>query len=121
MYTALQCATLAFLFRFDLSIIGPDWKHRYRTHIWAVIATLCHLQGAILAPLLFWPSFDWRNRDRFRDRQAMIQYTSVTAAVVALVGSIAAFDFRRWGVVDPFPPGYAVPQVRILRSPEFFF
>jgi hypothetical protein len=51
----------------------------------------------------------------------LIQYASATAAIVALVGWIAASDFRRWGVVDPFPPGYAVPRVGILRTPEFLF
>ena len=119
MYTALQFATLAFLCRFDLSIIGPDWKHRYRAHGWVVIATLCHLQGAILAPLLFWPCLDLDNRERFPDRKSVVQYSIVTAVVTALVGLIATFDFRRWGAIDPFPIGYARPRIGFLRTPEF--
>src|SRR5688572_9474033 len=110
MYTALQCATLAFVYRFDLSIIGPDWKHRYRAHAWLMMATLCHLEGAILAPLLFWPFLYLDNRERFPDRRSIIQYSLVTAAVVALAGLMAAFDFRRWGTVDPFPIGYTPPN-----------
>lgn len=121
MYTALQCATLAFLCCFDRSIIGPDWKHRYRAHCWLVIATLCHLQGAILAPLLFWPCFDLDNRERFPDRRSVIRYSLVTTVVAALVALIAAFDFRRWGVVDPFPIGYVPPKIGFLRAPEFLF
>ena len=121
MYTALQCAILAFAYRFDLSIIGPDWKHRYRTHGWLVIATLCHLQGAILAALLFWPCLDLDNRERFPDRGSVIRYSLVTALVTALVGLIATFDFRRWGVVDPFPIGYVPSQIGFLRAPEFLF
>ncbi len=119
MYTALQCATLAFLYRFERSIIGPDWKHRYRAHGWVVISTLCHLQGAILAPLLFWPCLDLGRHDHFPGRRSVIQYSIATAVVAALVGLIAAFDFRRWGAADPFPSGYVPPNVGFLRGPEF--
>ncbi len=121
MYTELQFATLAFLYRFDRSIIGPDWKRRYQAHGWAVIATLCHLQGAMLAPLLFLPWLDLDNRDRFPDRGSIIRYSFVTAVVVVLVGGFAAFDFRRWGVADLFPPGYSLPKVSFLRNPQFVF
>ncbi|MCI0418110.1 MAG: glycosyltransferase family 39 protein [Acidobacteria bacterium] len=121
MYTALQCATLAFVYRFDRSIIGPDWKRQYRAHGWLVIATLCHLQGAILAPLLFWPCLGLDNRDRFPDRGSVIQYSFVTAVVAALVGLIATFDFRRWGAMDPFPIGYVPPRIGFLRVPGFLF
>jgi hypothetical protein len=117
MYTALQCTTLAFLYRFERSIIGPDWKHRYRAHGWVVISTLCHLQGAILAPLLFWPCLDLGRQDRFPGRRSVIQYFIATAAVAALVGLIAAFDFRRWGAVDPFPSGYVPPNVGLRPRP----
>ena len=118
MYTALQCVTLVFLYRFDRSIAGPDWKHRYYAHGWLLIATLCHLQGVILAPLLFWPWLDLNNRDRFPDRRSAVQYSCVTVAVVGLVGLIATFDFRRWGVVNPFPSGYTPPRIGLLRAPE---
>jgi len=121
MYAALQCATLAFLCCFDRSIVGPDWKHRYRAHAWLMIATLCHLQGAILAPLLFWPFLDLDNCERFPDRRSIIQYSVVTAAVLALAGLMATFDFRRWGAVDPFPIGYVPPRMGFLRAPEFLF
>jgi len=121
MYTALQCTTLAFLYRFDRSIIGPEWKRRYCAHGWVVIATLCHFEGAILAPLLFWPCLDLNNRERFPDRGSVIRYSIVTAAISALVGLFATFDFRRWGAVDPFPIGYVLPKVGFLRAPEFVF
>lgn len=121
MYTALQCATLAFLSCFDRSIIGPDWKRRYRAHGWLVIATWCHVQGAILAPLLFWPLLDVDHRERFPDRRSIVHYCCVTLLVTASVGLFAAFDFRRWSVVDPFPNGYVPPKTGILRSPEFLF
>ncbi|PYV41554.1 MAG: hypothetical protein DMG06_16715 [Acidobacteria bacterium] len=121
MYTALQCATLAFVYRFDRSIIGPDWKHQYRAHGWLVIATLCHFQGAILAPLLFWPCLNLDNRERFPDRGSVIQYSFLTAVVAALAGLIATFDFRRWGVMAPFPIGYRPPKIAFLRGPEFLF
>jgi hypothetical protein len=121
MYTALQCATLAFLYRFDQSILGPDWKRRYHTHGWVVIATLCHFEGAILAPLLFWPCVDSDSRERFPDRRSVIRYSVVTAVITALVGLFATFDFRRWGAVEPFPIGYVLPNVDSFRAPEFVF
>jgi len=121
MYTALQCATLAFLYCFDRSIAGPEWKHRYRAHGWLVIATLCHVQGAILSPLLFWPILDVDNHEHFPDRGSIVQYFFVTSAVAALAGLIATLDFRRWGAVDPFPIGYVPPKLGFLRAPEFLF
>ena len=121
MYTALQCATLAFLYRFDRSIAGPEWKQRYRAHGWLLIATLCHVQAAILAPLLFWPCLDVDDRDHFPDRGSIVQYSLITAAVAALAGLIAAIDFRRWGAIDPFPIGYVPPKLGFLRAPEFLF
>ena len=67
-----------------------------------MIATLCHFEGAILAPLLFWPCLDLDNRERFPDRGSVIRYSIVTAVITVLVGLFATFDFRRWGAVDPF-------------------
>lgn len=119
MYTALQCATLTFLYHFDRSIVGPDWKHRYRAHGWVVLATVCHLQGAILAPLLFWPFGELNDRERFPDRRSVAQYFVITAVVTLLAAFFATFDFRRWGAVDPFPAGYVPPQAGFLSAPGF--
>ncbi|MEW5975900.1 MAG: glycosyltransferase family 39 protein [Acidobacteriota bacterium] len=121
MYTALQCATLAFLYRFDRSIIGPDWKLRYRAHGWVVVATLCHLQGAILAPLLFLPGLRSDRSQRFPSRESALRYWSATVLVTVVAGGLAAFDFRRWGVANPFPPGYRPPEWSAIRFPQFVF
>ncbi len=119
MYTALQCATLAFLYRYDRSMLGPEWRRRYWAHTWVVAAVLCHFEGAILAPLLFVPLIEWNDRGRFLDRGAALRYLLLTCLVTAAVGALATFDFRRWGAADPFPAGYAPPSFSPLRAPQY--
>ncbi len=118
MYTALQLATLAFLYRFDRSIVGPEWHRRYRAHGWAIVATLCHFEGAILSPLLYAGLLRYDDRERFPDRRSLIVYGAATTAVTAALAWFSTFDFRRWGAADLFPAGYARPQISFLRAPE---
>ena len=119
MYTLCQCATLMFLTRLDRSILGPDWNRRYLAHVWLVAASLCHFQGALLAPLLFLPALDWNNRERFPSLASRIEYFGVTSLVTAAAGWFASFDFRRWGAVNLFPEDYTAPGFSSLRTPAF--
>ena len=118
MYTALQCATLAFLYRFDRSILGPEWKRRYYTHGWVVIATLCHFEGAILAPLLFWPCFDLDNRERFPDRGSVIRYSIVTAVITVLGGPVRNVRFQAMGRSGSISHRLRAAERRFFCAPQ---
>lgn len=112
MYTLFGCATLLFLTSLDRSL-SLDGLRRYSAHFWAVVAVLCHREGALLAPLLFVPSLQ-RGLDAGKDRRWLL----VTAMVVAGVVAFAGFDFRRWGVPQPYPNGYEPPRTGLLRLPS---
>lgn len=121
MYTALQCATLGFLFALDrVGDRGSRWR-RYGPHVWLGVAMLCHLLAAILAPLLFVPLVDARNREMFATRRSIWDYAVVSIAAAAGAVGFALSDFRRWGVVEPFPAGYAKPVSQVFQVPHFAF
>ena len=115
MYTLFACVTLLFLMSLDRSVAGGEWKRRYRAHAWAGAAVLCHVEGALLAPLLFVPLLDL---ERFPTRTDWLRYACVTGLTVAAILAFALFDFRRWGVPEPFPPGYVPPSDGPLRFPQ---
>lgn len=112
MYTLFACATLLLLTSLDGSL-RRDGPRRYTPHFWAVVAVLCHREGALLAPLLFAP---WLHagREPGKDRRWLLVTLAVAAGIVAFAG----FDFRRWGVLHPYPAGYERPTTGVLRLPE---
>ena len=115
MYALFGCATLLFLSKLDRLDTDGGWRALYGPLGWAWATVLCHLEGALLAPLLLTPLLE---RSRFSNSSQRLQYGLVTGANVAAIAAFALFDFRRWGVPTPFPMGYAPPETNTLRMPE---
>jgi len=121
MYSAFQCATLAFLIAYDRALLGERWDRRYLAHAAVVVMVLTHHLGLLMLPLLFVPLLVAAGSWRFPTKWHAIRYALVSAGTAVACKAYTNINFRSGGIYDRFPIDYVPVVSSVLRLPEFPF